>query len=178
MRWFASEWQSGGLDGAEAARCESDYAAYIASIAGQRPERVLVLALPRHRQLSLDDAKLNAFETDAARRRIRLRVLNGDLQADYGKFQIECECAGHMAPPVAELRAVFTDERTEFLRQEIELVSEGPAFELRFLLWPRGELAIQCEDLQATWSGILDTTCSDRRNEVIVAKASEWSTGH
>jgi hypothetical protein len=66
---------------------------------------------------------------------------------------------------------VLENPRTEFLRQEVELVEgERPSFEIRILLWPHGEIAIRCADVRLSWAAIDDNTRSDHQNEVIVRR--------
>jgi hypothetical protein len=168
MRWFTREWQRGDLaDGEDEAR-RAGYAAYVDSIAGRVPERVLAFALPRERHMAVDDALLDLLEVDAAGRRVRLRLLNGDLPTGYGILDLEFAGAELVGPAVGELAALFADPRTEFLVHEVWLAGDGSGMEARFLLWPDGELAIAFADLAAGWAPIADTTRSARRNLVAV----------
>jgi hypothetical protein len=59
----------------------------------------------------------------------------------------------------------LADPSTEFLVHEVELVAPD-MYEVRFLLYPRGELHVRCHDVRATWEPIADATRTDYRIEV------------
>jgi hypothetical protein len=68
---------------------------------------------------------------------------------------------------VPRLQPILEDPDTEFLVHEVELV-DGER-EIRFLLWPDGELAIRCRAVTSEWQGIADDTRSAFAHQVVLA---------
>jgi hypothetical protein len=167
VKWFTREWHNGDLPYAEADSRPRVYAAYIDSISDRLPLPALVLARPRQPHQSVDDALLDRILVDERTRRVSLRLLNGDLQAGYGKLSIEFAEADLVAPSIDRLRTLLAATRTEFIRTEVELIEDRRRLEVRFLLWPEGELVIRCSDLTTEWQAIADDTRADHQNEVV-----------
>lgn len=168
VRWFTREWQSGELSDEEAEARDFAYAAYIRAHAAYLPHRIRAFALPTDAHMSVHDALVDQAEIDALKGRIELVLLNGDLQAGYGKLRLTFLDAELAAPRQERLRELLANVATEFLRQELELGEESDAtpYTVRFLLWPEGEIEIRCRDLHIDWHPIEDTTRSDHRSEV------------
>jgi hypothetical protein len=159
MKWFTRDWQRGaGADPVPA------YRRYVRSVADRLPAHVLAFAEPSDRHLSVDDAKVDRVQVDAARRRVNVRLLNGDLPSGYGMLDIELIDADLVAPSDDRIAAALEAPRTEFLAHELELQDDG-TYEVRFLLWPEGEFAIRCRDLQTSWTPAPDR--SGYRREVV-----------
>jgi hypothetical protein len=171
VRWFTREWQDGELSDEEAEARDPAYAAYVRSIADRLPERLRAFALATEAAMSVHDALVDQADLDIAAGRIELLLLNGDLQAGYGKLRLTFLDAELVEPSVERLRDLLTNRRTEFLRQELELDETLPAtpYGIRFLLWPEGQIAIRCRDLQIEWHSIEDNSRSDYRNEVRIS---------
>jgi hypothetical protein len=168
VRWFTREWQNGEPSDEKAEARDSVYAAYIRAHAEHLPHRIRAFALPTDAHMSVHDALVDEAEIDALKGQIELVLLNGDLQAGYGKLRLTFLDAELAAPNVERLRELLANRPTEFLRQEVELGEESEAtlYIVRFLLWPEGEIEIRCRDLFIDWHPIEDTTRSDHRNEV------------
>ena len=167
MKWFTREWQSGEMADEQSGRVAPAYAAYAHSIESRLPDHVLAFAAPTERHLAVDDAKVDRTVLDVDRRQISFRLLTGDLPTGYGMLDLVFVDADLVDPSVDRLRALFEDERTAFLVHEVELVDEDGRLEVRFLLWPDGEIAIRCSDVQAQWAPISDTTRTDARRELV-----------
>ncbi len=166
MRFFTRAWQHGDDRDSAADDPTAAYAAYLRSVAGRLPEHILAFATPTRRHLAVDDAKVDRAEIDAPNRRISLRLLNGDVQTGYGKLDLVFAEARLLEPSPRLAEAILTDPRTEFLVHEVERMTDG-SLEVRFLLWPDGELAIGCRDVRATWKAIEDTSRTDVLRQVI-----------
>ena len=167
MKWFTRQWLDGELPDAEADGRQRAYSAYLDSIADRLPPAVLALARPRHPHASISDALVDRIVVDDGARRISMRLLNGELPAGYGKLDIEFEDAELVEPRVERLRELLAAARTEFVRSEVELIDDGARLEVRFLLWPEGEMGIRCVALTTDWHPIADDTRTDFGNEVV-----------
>jgi hypothetical protein len=154
MGWFTRAWQRGeppdDHDPIEA------YRSYLTDHREQLSDAEFAFAASSDRHLAVGDAKLDRLEVEAANRRIRLRVLNGDLDTGYGYLTLGFEGARLVGRDVPRLQPILEDPDTEFLVHEVELV-DGER-EIRFLLWPDGELAIRCRAVTSEWQGIADDT--------------------
>lgn len=174
MRWFTREWQDGELSDEDAEARDPAYAEYVLSIADRLPQRIRAFALATEAAMSVHDALVDEADLDVAAGRIEFLLLNGDLQAGYGKLRLTFLDAELLEPTVERLGQLLADPRTEFLRQELEL-TEGPsatAHTVRFLLWPEGQISIRCRDLLIEWHSIRDNTRRNHRNEVRVSASS------
>jgi hypothetical protein len=167
VKWFTREWRDGALSDAEADSRPQTYAAHIESISDRLSPAVLALARPRQPHDSVDDALVDRIVVDERTRRVSLRLLNGDLQAGYGKLSIEFVDADLVAPSIDRLRTLLAATRTEFIRTEVELIGVGRGLEVRFLLWPDGELVIRCSDLTTEWQAVADDTRTGYRKELV-----------
>lgn len=171
MRWFTREWQNGQLTDAEADARGPAYAAYVNSVADRLPPHLLEFALPQGVDMSVHDALVDRAEIYPISRHIRLRLVNGDLQSGYGKLDLDCIDAELLDPDVDRLQALLENPKTEFLSQEVELIEgQPPRFEIRFLLWPEGQIAIRCSDLQPSRTAAGEMARSDHRNQVLVQR--------
>lgn len=167
MKWFTRQWLDGELSDAEAKGRQRAYTAYLDTISDRLPAAALDLARPRHPHASISDALVDRIVVDERARRVMIRLLNGELPAGYGKLDIEFEDAELVEPGVERLRQLLAAARTEFVRCEIELIGDGGRLELRFLLWPNGEIAVRCAALTTAWHPIEDDTRTDFANEVL-----------
>ena len=169
MRWFTRQWQDGELSDDEAEARDPDYRTYIRSVIDRLPEHVRAFAQEMTEHMSVHDGLLDRATIDLVNRRIELVLLNGDLQVGYGKLRLEFLEADLIEPIIDQLQPLLSNPETEFIRQEVELAEGASAsLELRFLLWPEGQIAIACRDIHVSWSAIEDRTRSDHRNEVLV----------
>lgn len=166
MRFFTRAWQRGDDPDQDDSEPIAAYSAYLRSVADRLPDHVLAFATPTERHLAVDDAKVDRGELDAAKRQISLRLLNGDLQTGYGKLDLNFKDAQLVDPSLPRAKSFLEDPRTEFLVHEVELMDDG-SLEVRFLLWPDGELVLGCRDVQATWTAIEDTSRTDVLRQVI-----------
>jgi hypothetical protein len=165
MRWYTRAWQRG--DESDNRPDASDtYNAYLTSIAYRLSPDVLAFAQSAARHLAVDDAKLDRFEVDPKSRRISLRLLNGDLQTGYGKLTLAFLAADLVEPTFDRVKAILADPRTEFVVHEVELTNDG-RLEVRFLLWPEGEIVIRCSALTHHFRPIQDQARTDYRREVV-----------
>lgn len=167
MKWFTREWLDGQLPDAEADARQRAYAAYIDSISERLPPAVLDLARPRHPHASISDALVDRIIVEDGARRISMRLLNGELQVGYGKLDIEFEDAELVEPGIERLSELLAAARTEFVRSEVEFIGAGERLEIRFLLWPEGEIAIRSAGITTAWHPIADDTRTDFQNEVV-----------
>jgi hypothetical protein len=168
VRWFTREWQNGELSDEEAEARDRAYAAYLRERVEHLPQPIRGFALPTDAHMSVHDALVDEAEIDSRKGQIEFVLLNGDLQAGYGKLRLTFLDAELATPSVGRLRELLATQRTEFLRQELEIGDESEAtpYTIRFLLWPEGEIEIRCRDLLIDWHPIEDTTRSDHPNEV------------
>jgi hypothetical protein len=162
VKWFTRAWQRGDEPDVNPGDA---YAAYIRAISAQLPPHVGEFALPSRRHFAVDDARVDRAELDRDGRTLRLRLLNGDLPTGYGKLTLDFVAAEIAEPVPAEAGRLLADRSTEFLVHEVELVAPRQ-YEVRFLLHPRGELHVRCEDVRPTWEPIDDRTRTDYRSEV------------
>lgn len=164
MRWFTRAWQRG--DAPDDYDPNATYARHLAELRDEMPAAGYAFAASSKRQFAVDDAKLDRLEIDGATGRILLRLLNGDLQTGYGHLSLDFERARLVGAPLEDLREILEDPKTEFLVHEVELV-DGEA-EVRFLLWPDGELAIRCRTVTPDWTSIADDTRTAFAHEVVL----------
>jgi hypothetical protein len=167
VRWFTRQWLEGELPDPEADKRQLAYTAHLDSICDRLPAAVVTLVRPRHPHASISDALVDRIVIDEGARRISMRLLNGELQVGYGKLDIEFQDAELVEPGVDRLRELLAAARTEFVRSEVELSGAGERLEIRFLLWPQGEIGIQCAGLTTAWHPIADDTRTDYGNEVV-----------
>ena len=163
MHWFTRSWQLGDDPTEDPV---SAYKTYLDSVASELPDAVLAFAESRERHLAVDDAKVDQAILDREARRVSLRLLNGDLPTGYGKLRLDFEDADLVTPAPAEAEVLLRDAKTEFLVHEVELRADG-RLEVRFLLWPTGELVIRCHRLTTAWTPIKDQTRTAYRRDVV-----------
>jgi len=173
MKWYTREWQRGDLPDEESDRRDPGYAGYVASISDRLPAHVVELALPQDEHQSVDDALVDLAEFDEAAARVRFRLVNGSLQTGYGALDLQLSGVTSIVPPPDELKPLLANPRTEFLRQEVHALGDG-AIEVAFLLWPEGEFAVRCADVQSSWTPVASR--DDHRNEVLIHRASSRDT--
>jgi hypothetical protein len=161
MKWYTRAWQRGDDPAVDPSVAYSDYIRGL-----DIPDHVRAFAIPERRHLATDDAKVDRAELDGDKATLRLRLLNGDLLTGYGRLQLDFASAVVVEPSIDEASRLLADRSTEFLVHEVELVAPG-AYEVRFLLYPRGELHVRCRDVRATWEAIADQTRTDYRSEVV-----------
>jgi hypothetical protein len=150
MRWFTRAWQRG--DTPESYDPVALYREYLVEIKPVVPQHVFDFAASVRRHLAVDDARLDRFDVDPLGSCARLTVWNGDEPTGYGKLEIDFYDAHVVGATVDEVKARLRHPPTEFLVHEVEVVDGG--IEVRFLLYPDGELHIACRDLRVEWRPI------------------------
>jgi hypothetical protein len=161
MRWYTRAWQRGDSE----ADPSPAYHAYLRSIEPQLPAHIRDFATTAVRHFGVDDAKVDLAVYDRQARTLRIRLLNGDLSSGYGKLTLDFTGAEVVEPRPNEAREVLGDPATELLVHEVELLPTG-RYAVRFLLYPRGELHVECDDVRADWVAIADRTRKDFASEV------------
>lgn len=165
MRWFTRAWQRGDVP--DDYDPVADYRRHLVRLRGQVPDAAYAFAASSRRHLAVDDAKLDRLEIDFTTSRIVLRLLNGDLPTGYGKLTLEFERARLIGATIEELRGILEDPKTEFLVHEVERVDEE--IEVRFLLWPEGELTVRCSAVDPRWESIADRSRTAFAHEVVLS---------
>lgn len=161
MKWYTRAWQRGDSE----ADPSPAYRAYVRSIEADLPLHIRDFATTAMRHLGVDDAKVDLAAYDRQKRALRLRLLNGDIPSGYGKLTLDFTDADVVEPALKDARELLGNATTEFLAHEVELLPTG-RYEVRFLLYPRGELHVECEDVRAEWAAIADQTRKDFRSDV------------
>ena len=160
MKWYTRAWQRGD----DEADPSPAYSAYIRQLAPELPPHILAFASSERRHLAVDDANVDRAELDSSAGMFRLQLLNGDLQTGYGVLRLEFEEATVTEPPLDEVEPLLKEPNTEFLAHEVERLGDG-RYEVRFLLWPRGELHVRCRDVRNSWESV--PARSGFRSEVV-----------
>jgi hypothetical protein len=141
MRWLTREWWSGDLVGPEYEAATLHYALNLERIMPSLPLPLRVLA-----GIDLHDALFDDVSVDEDERLVTMRLVAGDVERSYVFLTLTYHSGGFVATDLPEVERLVNGRETEILVQEVDMAFSG-RFEHRLLLWPEGELEVQCSNL-------------------------------
>jgi hypothetical protein len=148
MRWLTEEWARGRVSDLESDRVLSAYGASLRALAESSAGPIAALARADDATLNLCDAVIAEVGIDNPGRTVTLHLVQGDDQIGYRLLVLKAAGATVIAPSPNLAAEWIADARTEIWYWELEQTSALPLFELRLLLWPRGEAIVAFESIE------------------------------
>ena len=152
MRWFTRQLATGELTDIDEAEAFAEFARHNNMLAKRVPANLRPFIEQNDNHLRVDDARFETVRIDPFHRIVELSVIQGELSYGYGLLTATFSGAELLDLTPAELQTLLATPKLEVWYFEFDEVVEPPAgrFEVRFLLWPRGEFGVRFE--QATWT--------------------------
>lgn len=160
MKWFTRDWIRGDPSAGVDTDVIAAYQAHLLSIWPQLPPGIRAFAKPSDGRMSVHDACVEYFTLDPHARSLSMTLVSGNNADGYANLKLELVGVELISPSVAELNVLLSDPTTQFGYEEIDLRSAESPFELRFILFPRGEIALGCDSLAARFEPLPNS--SDR----------------
>jgi hypothetical protein len=144
MKWLTRQWARGEMPADQAADAELTLRSALEDLNNNAPAPVISLATGDSDELNLSDAHSLALTSNAANQQATLSLGIGNQTAGYRVLDLLFGNARVSADP-SDVSSWLTHE-SEVWYWEVERAPA--AYELRLLVWPRGELAITFESLR------------------------------
>jgi hypothetical protein len=153
MEWLTREWARGEIPKKVADAAHAAYYEHLAALAASSERTVSEFAGSQDPRLDLSDGLVDWIEVDRSNRLVRIRLVQGNLQDGYGLLDVVAREAQLEAPDLERLAKLVASPDTEIWYWELDRSSESvDRFELRFLLWPEGEVDVSFTSLDWTWT--------------------------
>lgn len=149
MRWFTDDWARGRMSDEQSERVVENYRAHLRQIAARATGTVEALARMDDPALDLSDGLIDSVHIDTTAALITLRLVQGDVENGYRTLELRATDATLCAPSPQELADAMAHPQCEIWYWELEQHCRDSRFELHFLLWPSGEVALEFDSLHA-----------------------------